>query len=339
MFPERQSNLAAPLAEYLGQHFRRAAVVRDLQRLTGGSSYETWAFTLTLGGAPPTDVPLVLRRAFHGGSLEMDLDAEFSLLVALHRAGLPVPKPECCVVANSPLQSPFIVVARAGGKDLRKVLSEGRSLGAGAGKDLAVVLARIHAFDWQGSQGTLLQAPSAGSAFQEVSRWASDIERMTPPSPLLCGALDWLRANAPANAELCLVHGDFKANNILFAENRAEAVIDWELAHVGDPHEDLAWTLLWKTPQDLVGGLLEPEAFLEAYEGASGMKIDGERLFFWRLFSLLKLAAIFLRGVDATAQRLPTRPMLVQLLRAIPCLEREIASMLLESLGRRGQRS
>ena len=130
-----------------------------------------------------------------------------------------------------------------------------------------------------------------------------------------------------------LVHGDFKANNLVtdaerLWQDKSATVLDWEMAHVGDPIEDLAWTLLWSTAHDLVGGLLNRAEYLAAYEAASGHAVEAARLAYWEIFACVKLAAIFIAGVRPTADGQALRPMLVMLGRAIAVIEQALARRL-----------
>ena len=142
-----------------------------------------------------------------------------------------------------------------------------------------------------------------------------------------------MASHAPAPVTPALIHGDFKANNVLVNGTGAATVIDWEMAHLGDPVEDLAWTLLWTTRFDLVEGMLPRAEYLTTYERASGRVVDPARLFFWELQALVKLAAIFLAGVRPGAPPLPT---LALLGRATPYLEHAIAVRLREAIEREG---
>ncbi|MGQ0622165.1 MAG: phosphotransferase family protein [Panacagrimonas sp.] len=332
-FTDPRADIAGPLSEHLSAYLGRRAQARGLTRLTGGSSNETWAFELQVE-ADEAPIPLVLRRCFASSPLEVRLDTEFELLQTLHRLGLPVPRPWTCALSDSPLRSPFMVVSRAPGTDVRKLLAKNASplTREQLGAQLVGVLARIHAVDWRRELRALTPPAAADVARHEVERWAPDIETVATTRPLLLATLDWLRAHAPNDATLCLVHGDFKANNLLFGEGRTQAVIDWELAHIGDPFEDLAWTLLWDTGHDLVNGLLSPSAFLASYAAAANRAMDGRRLFFWQVFSLFKLAAIFLRGLKTATPNHPVRPMLIQLARALPHLEQQLAALLVAAL-------
>ena len=155
------------------------------------------------------------------------------------------------------------------------------------------------------------------------------------PQPLLSAAIDWLGAHAPDDSPCALVHGDFKANNLVFDASGRIAVIDWELSHIGDPLEDLAFTMLWTSQYDLVGGMLSEQDYIAAYEHASGSRVDRERLFFWRLFAQVKIAAIFLKGLSTATGDDFVRPSLVMLGRAMPWVEQRIAELLRVALNER----
>jgi aminoglycoside phosphotransferase (APT) family kinase protein len=126
-----------------------------------------------------------------------------------------------------------------------------------------------------------------------------------------------------------IVHGDFKANNILMRRGEEPTVIDWELAHVGDRHEDLAWTMAWTSPHDIVGGMLTCGDYIAAYAELSGHRVDPQRLQFWQMFALVKLAAIFLKGLEPRLRGEPLQPLHLMLGQAVPRLELAIFDLLL----------
>lgn len=332
--PTSTADLAAGLADVVGGHLGRAVAVEDLRRLSGGSSHETWGFVaVDAGGTGAGPVPLVLRREFERSLLDTDVRVEYDLLRALHDAGIPVPEPFVCAVEDSPLGLPFIVMERSAGTDLRKDLAR-----PGHGRDLAALGARavelqgrIHGVDPD-------RLPGLGQAFgpqHEIARWAAVIEAALIDGgklhvdPLLATALAWLRTNPPPAAPACVVHGDFKANNMLIDPGGSLTIIDWELAHLGDPVEDLAWTMLWRTEWDVVGGLHTETGYTAAYTQLTGREVDPEVLRFWRIFSLVKLWAIFITGM--TGERV--RPTLRLMGRAMVWLADQMAQELAEAVG------
>ena len=330
---ERASTYEAALAVSLGQFIAAQlghdVAVDGLRRLAGGTAHETWAFDVdNLEGQRPGR--LVLRRNFERGMLDGDLLAEFELLSGLDRLGVAVPRTWWCVVEDSPLGQPFMIVDRVAGTDIRKHLAaypdtDRRRLG----RELVRLQARLHQLDWQAELPRL--EANARDPGGELHAWTQLIhDSGLEPGPLLTAAAAWLEDHLPATQPSALVHGDFKTNNLLFGVDGTISVLDWELAHIGDPVEDIAWTMLWTTRFDLVGGLLSAEEYQAAYETETGTALDAEVLLFWRLFALLKLAAIFLTGVARGGSH--TRPTLQLMGRGLYHIEAELGELLQDTI-------
>src|SRR5262249_58081878 len=101
-------------------------------------------------------------------------------------------------------------------------------------------------------------------------------ERAPPPPPPLAEALGWLRPHFPATPEVTLVHGDFRLGNFLVVRDgggaRLTGILDWEMVHLGDPLEDVAWCIspLWRGGTPLASGLMLPQEFVARWVEASG---------------------------------------------------------------------
>lgn len=149
--------------------------------------------------------------------------------------------------------------------------------------DLAVQLARLHAIDTASLALDGFDDPAVPPSVRvraRIAEWRK-LHMAATPDPILILALDWLEANVPADdGPSVLLHGDAGPGNFLHSDNRVGAMIDWELTHYGDPHEDLA--------QCWVRALFQPfvplRDFVAAYERESGRGIDLDRLKFYRLF-------------------------------------------------------
>ena len=112
-----------------------------------------------------------------------------------------------------------------------------------------------------------------------------------------------VRAPAPPAIRVALVHGDLRVGNFLADERGLTALLDWEMAHVGDPHEDLAWTYrsIWSPERQL------PQAdFLARYERASGTRVDPDHLRWYQMFNEVKHAVISLTAAHSFATRRST---------------------------------
>jgi aminoglycoside phosphotransferase (APT) family kinase protein len=302
-------DLAAIMSAALGQPARIAGVLR----LTGGTSHESWAFDAQ---TPGEFHPLIIRRDFSPQRLDLALTDEAVLLRHLYDAGFPVPKP---VTSGGD----YIVSERLSGGDIRKRMAQGVDEPAALGAALVGLQAQLHKFDWAAKLGGI-PAPR-----DEVDHWANIASnRATGPDPLQAATIAWLKRNAPDDPPQCLVHGDFKANNLVAGDGGRFAIIDWELAHIGDPLEDLAWTMLWRTPHDLVGGMLSPEDYLQAYEVVSGTSIDRDRLAYWQMFALMKLMAVFHKSMRLPGGGGIPRPTHIMLARAVPWIHRQMAERL-----------
>lgn len=329
-----QPDLAQSLGSYLAERGFRDPKILDLRRLTGGSTHDTWAFDLAYGTSiVPQKKPLILRRNLSLNSLDMPPQAEFALLRWLHDKGLPVAKPLLCELDSTPLAMPFVISERIIGTDLRKALARGieERNRQSIGQDLVALQVRIHKLDVANCPLHIFEQADVA---REVERWSKPLLNMRGGlHPLMRSAIHWLQSNLPTPCAPCLIHGDFKANNILWSQEETAVVLDWELAHLGDPLEDLAWTMLWTTKDDLVCGLLDVEDYLRSYERASGARIDRDRLFFWQIFVLVKLLVILRSGSGTTTDSNKLGPSHALLSRGAICLEAAMADYLLATVG------
>jgi aminoglycoside phosphotransferase (APT) family kinase protein len=109
------------------------------------------------------------------------------------------------------------------------------------------------------------------------------------------------------------VHGDYRTGNFLYREDRIFGILDWEMAHFGDPLEDLAWSFMpaWQWARDgKVGGLVEQDFAVRVWEACSGLRADPRALHWWQVFSCLKAQGIWLTGAREYADGRATDVML-----------------------------
>lgn len=302
--------LASRLSALLQRHYGAEDVrIEGLSLLTGGASRQTWAFDVVLQrqGGEET-LPLVLRMDPRRQAGLMSRETEFRLLSAAYREGVPVPK--ALLMLDDSFDAPGFIMERVEGETIARRLlrDEQYALARQAMTgQLARALAAIHRIDphRHGLQHTLPAPPPGKSAAEtEVDRYEETYRATAPdPHPALELAFRWLRLNLPPPAEPTLVHGDFRIGNVIFGPEGLRAVLDWELAHIGDPMEDLGWICVrsWRFGRDdlPVGGLGTREEFWRAYEEAGGRPVDAEVALFWEVFGNLRWGVICINQANA----------------------------------------
>lgn len=312
--------IAAALLEGLravaGRFVEGATDVPRLARLSGGASQETWSFSVT---SPAGETAWILRRAplaMKGGAnrntMAAGLETEAALLRLSTAAGVPVPEVGYVLAPEDGIGTGFVMRHVPGETMPRKILREDRF--AKAREVLAfqcgACLARIHSIPMD-TLPPLRQAPG----FAEVDAYRARYDEYGFPKPVFELAFRWLYDNPPSTSgQMALVHGDFRHGNLMIDENGLAAALDWELAHLGDPMEDLGWMCVnaWRFGNvDLpVGGFGTRDQLCAGYESVTGKPVDRSALHYWEVFGTLKwgvicdgMANTFKTGVERTVER------------------------------------
>ena len=294
--PEARHPLEGQLEAALSAHWGEPVSVGGLNRFHGGAARETYRFEATRGGRTEG---FVVRRDPASSLIETSRAVEYHVLGRAHAAGLPAPEPLLLDADGSLLGSPGFVMrevpgGRAAGALEPDPYGEARD---GTGRDLFTALGRLHALVPDAADATALPFLDAAG---RLAHWKSEIARhRLRPEPIAAAAIRWLEANLPAaSGPPAIVHGDFRSGNFLVdGENRLLVVLDWEMAHIGDPYEDLAWVMdpLW-SHGDLTraaGTALRADA-IAAWEAASGRRFDPVLFRWWRMFAGLEGLAIWI---------------------------------------------
>jgi aminoglycoside phosphotransferase (APT) family kinase protein len=285
-------------------HDAASVRIEDLRLLTGGASRQTWSFDAVIehpDGKIET-LALVLRLDPRKEAGLMSRETEFALLKAAHEESVPVAKVH--LMADDTLGAPGFFMERVEGETIaRKLLrddeyADARKVMTG---QLAGILARIHAIpvDKHALGDLPTPLPGKSPAASEVDRFEATYRAITPEShPAFELAFRWLRQSFPEGppAEPTLVHGDYRIGNVIFGPEGVRAILDWELAHLGDPMEDLGWICVrsWRFGNDdkPAGGLGSREELWAAYEAAGGRNVDREAVRWWEVFGNLRWGII-----------------------------------------------
>ncbi len=274
------------------------------QRLTGGAVMESWRFACG-------DETFVLRRAPSLAFMEgrpYPHPVEAALIEAARAKGVTAPQVVAVLEEADGLGSGFIMRALPGTADPKVILA--CDYPAGLLKQAARDLARIH---------SLRQADvPAGVPVMDYLAAIADLKAQFIDAggdrPIIALGLKWLEDNCPPEVEPVLNHGDYRMGNLLVEGSGLTGVLDWEIAHFGDRHEDLAFGCMavWRFARyDRPAlGLGSIEDYIAAYEAEAGVKIDPARFRFWTIYrtvwwamGCLKMAAQWRSGADRMLER------------------------------------
>jgi aminoglycoside phosphotransferase (APT) family kinase protein len=267
-----------------------ATGIANAARLSGGASQETWSFDIV---HPDGNIGAILRRAPIGYGAAPDraagLGAEAVLMQQAYAAGIPSPRVMHVLSPVDELGTGFIM-GRVDGETIpRKILRDEKFAAARPklARQLGGVLAKIHALGLP--QLPELRRMTAASEIGELER---DYRSLNWPRPVFDLTLRWLRDNDPGpSPEVTLVHGDFRHGNLIIGPDGVRAVLDWELAHFGDPMEDLGWICVnsWRFGEidKPVGGFGSREDLFAGYE-AEARRVDPARVHFWEVMGTLR---------------------------------------------------
>ena len=302
MDPEQvRSGLTAFLARSLDA---RSVEIKGLRRLTGGASREIWSLDAVVEREDGSTEarPLVMRCDPGRGPKSLERSVEYLILKAAHERGVAVP--DVPFLGDDSLGTPFFLMERVEGETIPRrllrddVYAEARAVMTG---QLGAMLARIHRIPIEEYGLDVLPAPALGRppAEEELNRFEQAYRIIAvEPHPAFELAFRWLRERLPHGSERVLVHGDYRMGNVIFGPEGVRAILDWELAHIGDPMEDLGWISVrsWRFGNDHlpVGGVGTREEFFRAYEEAGGFPVDEERVRFWEAFGNLRWGIICL---------------------------------------------
>ena len=217
------------------------------------------------------------------------LNAEARLMQLAFDAGVPSPRVLHVLKPEDDLGTGFIMQRVDGETIARKILREEKFSDARPklARQLGVVLAGIHSLP-----PTQLPELRRMTAAKELDEFERDYRRLSWPKPVFELALRWLRDHDPGpSTEMTLVHGDFRNGNLVIGPDGVRAVLDWELAHLGDPMEDLGWVCVnsWRFGEidNPVGGFGSREELFAGYETV-GRRVDPARVMFWEVMGTLR---------------------------------------------------
>ena len=317
------ADIVAALTPFLERETGAQVALENVRSMTGGATREAWSLDATVAraGQAAERLELVMLVFRPGTQRAFSARDEFDLLAATRAAGAPVPRP--MFVGETALGRPFYLMERLAGETIGRRLVRDERFAAARRvlpAQLASALAAIHRVPLTSPAGTaelaFLPRPAAGQPVvaSELDRLEELYREITvEPHPAFEIAFRWLRGRMPSAGDVALVHGDFRIGNVMVGEEGLRAVLDWELAHVGDPFEDLGWLCVrsWRFGMDHLplGGIAQREELFEAYARASGRPVDAAVVRFWEVYGNLRWGVFtlvqvrsFLEGMSASVE-------------------------------------
>jgi aminoglycoside phosphotransferase (APT) family kinase protein len=279
---------------------RRLAAIgpcSDLQALTAGANKGTWSFAAPLKDGRAS---FILQRQAPSGAPDPDagpddwvphLDGtqEFRVMQAAQDADVPVPRVRHILAAEDGLGEGALTERVDGETIPARVLRQPElqrareRMAAQCGR----ILAGIHRMPTE-----RLPFLRPFDAAETLALFRRTLDGIDYPVPALELALRWARERMPAHEHRALVHGDFRTGNFIVGPEGIRAVLDWEIAHVGNPMEDLGYLCMrtWRFGgPGPVGGFGRRADLFEAYEKAGG-SVDAQEVRFWEVVGSMRWA-------------------------------------------------
>lgn len=308
--PRTAEDIAAGLDAMLRAHGEQRRAT-GLRRMAGGASKEQFVFELAdPGGGDPER--FVLRMDPLEGIIETCRRREAQIIEAV-RDVVPVPRVAFVDGDGVHMGQPAMVTrfvagvtkptsGGSGPSGLGAVL--GGRIGDALTPQYVEYLAAVHTIDLAAAALPDFAVPAPGTtdaALWQLNYWArARADDGIEPSPLLTLAETWMRERLPVCEEPVLLHGDYRLGNFMFDEDtlRMTAILDWELSHIGDFHEDIAYSLepLFCSRDEkgrrLIASMMTADEFLDRFRAVSGRRIDPATLHWYRVLTSYKLIAM-----------------------------------------------
>ena len=296
---ESNNDLSNKFISYYSSLVDKDISLLSFERIFGGASRET--YKIRIKDQFNNEEKLILRRTQESSLIETSQSTEYLAYSAYQDTSVPVPLMIDINEDQEILGAPFMLMQQLDGVAASPFTPNVYSpheqklgeqfwsiLGEIAKKDIADDF--INQFD---------NTETNPCWKKELDKWVGVIrEDSISVEPILEAGIRKLYGNAPKESKKkSLVHGDYRNGNFLFLEDRITGILDWEMAHIGEPLEDLAWALspIWSwQDKEKPAYLIARQEALSIWEKASGLVIDENDLKWWELFACVKGMAIWI---------------------------------------------
>ena len=261
----------------------------DCTQVTAGASQQTFKITVKTANDEP--IQYALRREqpnqVNRSSGQLPAALEARLLKLASSSGVLVPDIRAELEEMDGLGQGYLMAWLEGETLGQRIVKRPefetvrQSLAFECGRELA----KIHAIPVDEDLAAALSEVSPEALVRET--WAA-YQALVSPQPMIDFTAQWLLNNLPEFTSPTLVHGDFRNGNLMIDESGLVAVLDWELAHIGDPMRDLGWLCVnsWRFghSSNPVGGFGAVDDLIAGYQSVSPTRVDRCAIEFWQVF-------------------------------------------------------
>ncbi len=294
------------LTQYLCTEAGAPVEVETFERRSPGFSWITYSFTARYHSGHRRK--LILRVGPANG-----LFAPYSVLPqvyalrSMEKSRVPAPGLVSYSQQGANIGFPFFISEHVAGDVAAPWLGSGASEEHRRGIVIQFldILAELHTIDWHHLPlRELLDKIPSGERVERASltAWRELVARpLARYYPLLDWAGLWLHENCPTPPRMTIVHGDYRVGNFLEENGKITAILDWELTHIGDPHEDLGWALVptFNGGSRKLYGVMDRSEVIDRYQNKSGITLSARSLAYYEAFALYQMAAIQICGIHA----------------------------------------
>ena len=282
------------IAAFLSDEWSTPVEITDVSYASAGARRRNVLFTAFRDGKK---LALVATIIHDPGLQIMAIETEAALLQLAETAGVAVAHVHAVCADAAFVGGPFFVTSQIAGetipRQILRLVDATPGLGPTIARGIGESFARLHAIDPTAAPDALERPePAMTTIDAALLHVRTQLDNLLQPSPAFELAYAWLEANRPTpGAALTIVHRDCRNGNIIVGPDGLRAILDWEVAHLGEPMEDLAWVSIrsWRFRNDHleVGGFASRADLRSGYEGAGGVWDDAS-FFWWKVFNTLR---------------------------------------------------
>jgi aminoglycoside phosphotransferase (APT) family kinase protein len=281
------------LSKFLSERWGSAVTIENVALASAGARRRNLLFDALRG---PERVPLCATIVPVAAMQIQPIEMEAASIALAHRHGVPAPAVHGTSSDASYVGGPFFLTSRIEGetipRHILRLVEATPGLGARLGRQCGEALARLHAIDTAEVHETLRRAASEGTPVDLAVRSVDQqIAALLQPSGAFSLAFHWLDRHRPERPRVAFTHCDFRNGNMIVGTDGLRAALDWEVARLSDPMEDLAWLCvrMWRFRNDAleVGGFATRQDLREGYESAGG-SWDESSFHWWKVYCTLR---------------------------------------------------